>query len=145
MVAIIAFRKAHVPRQLRRQPYSKGFVGNMLLAIDVGNTQTVIGVYDGENLVHMWRLGTIKTNTADELRLKALSLLKAEDIPEEGVHGSALASVVPALTDAWVDALEQMLGEVRWCVRRKRPDRFSRPITRILPRSAPTALPMPLR
>ena len=84
----------------------------MLLAIDVGNTQTVIGVYDGENLVHMWRLGTIKTNTADELRLKALSLLKAEDIPEEGVHGSALASVVPALTDAWVDALEQMLGEV---------------------------------
>lgn len=84
----------------------------MLLAIDVGNTQTVIGVYDGENLVHMWRLGTIKTNTADELRLKALSLLKAEDIPEEGVRGSALASVVPALTDAWVDALEQMLGEV---------------------------------
>lgn len=112
MVAIIAFRKVHVPRQLRCQPYSKGFVGNMLLAIDVGNTQTVIGVYDGENLVHMWRLGTIKTNTADELRLKALSLLKAEDIPEEGIHGSALASVVPALTDAWVDALEQMLGEV---------------------------------
>ena len=43
-------------RPFRLRP--RGFVKNMLLAIDVGNTQTVVGVYEGEVLAHMWRVAT---------------------------------------------------------------------------------------
>ena len=82
----------------------------MLLAIDVGNTQTVIGVYAGRELAHMWRLTTVKTHTADELRLRILPLLDAAAVPVDEIDGAALASVVPALTDAWESALFEMLG-----------------------------------
>lgn len=82
----------------------------MLLTIDVGNTQTVLGVYDGQALVHMWRLGTNKAETADELRLKVLPLLMSEGLAASDIHGAALASVVPALTDAWAQALAYSLG-----------------------------------
>lgn len=77
----------------------------MLLAIDVGNTQTVLGVYEGEHLLHMWRVATNKAHTADELRLKVLPLLESEGIGPERVRGSVLASVVPSLTGAWSRAL----------------------------------------
>lgn len=89
---------------------SRGFVKNMLLAIDVGNTQTVVGVYDGEHLEHMWRVATNKSHTADELRVKVEPLLASEGIAREAVRGAALASVVPQLTQAWCAALERMLG-----------------------------------
>lgn len=82
----------------------------MLLTIDVGNTQTVLGVYDGPVLQHMWRIATSKTDTADELRLKALPLLAAESIDKTALNGSIVASVVPALTRAWTQALEALLG-----------------------------------
>lgn len=82
----------------------------MLLAIDVGNTQTVIGLYDGERLRRMWRVATNKNHTPDELRLKIAPLLEAEGFALSGIEGSALASVVPYLTGAWREALEDMLG-----------------------------------
>lgn len=82
----------------------------MLLAVDVGNTQTVIGVYKGAELACMWRLSTVKTHTADELRLRVLPLLDAAGITFGKDDGAALASVVPALTEAWVPALSEMLG-----------------------------------
>ena len=47
----------------------------MLLAIDVGNTQTVVGVYEGKKLSHRWRVATNKHHTCDELRVKLIPLL----------------------------------------------------------------------
>lgn len=82
----------------------------MLLAIDVGNTQTVIGVYDGEELRHMWRIATNKNHTSDELRLKLMPLLSSEGIETEGLAGAALASVVPQLTHGWQSALRKLVG-----------------------------------
>ena len=82
----------------------------MLLAIDVGNTQTVLGVYDGAELKHMWRIATDKKETSDELRLKARPLLESEGLPLDGLEGSVLASVVPALTTGWKAALERLTG-----------------------------------
>ena len=82
----------------------------MLFVVDVGNTQTVIGVYEGQELRHMWRVATVKTDTSDELRLKALPLISMEGIALDGIGGSAIASVVPSLTDAWRRALERMFG-----------------------------------
>ena len=82
----------------------------MLLAIDVGNTQTVLGVYRDDVLVHMWRIGTDKTETADELRLQVMPLLASEGIELGQFRGSVLASVVPALTSTWCAALEHLFG-----------------------------------
>ena len=59
----------------------------MLLAIDVGNTQTVMGVYEGEVLAHMWRVATNKSHTSDELRVKVLPLLDSEGIAPGDLHG----------------------------------------------------------
>ena len=69
----------------------------MLLAIDVGNTQTVLGVYDGEHLVHMWRVATNVDHTSDELRIKLHVLMEAEGVDPKCIDGAILASVVPAL------------------------------------------------
>lgn len=82
----------------------------MLLAIDVGNTQTVIGVYDGEELRHMWRIATNKNHTSDELRLKLMPLLSSEGIGADDLGGAALASVVPQLTHGWRSALRKLVG-----------------------------------
>jgi type III pantothenate kinase len=64
----------------------------MLLAIDVGNTNTVMGVFDGETLRNSWRVKTDGRNTADELALTFRGLLA--DIP---VSGIAACSTVPAV------------------------------------------------
>lgn len=82
----------------------------MLLTIDIGNTQTVIGIYDGAELMHMWRVATNKADTSDELRLKLMPLLQSEGVTCENVNGSIVASVVPALTAAWNNALAGALG-----------------------------------
>lgn len=83
----------------------------MLLAIDVGNTQTVIGVYQGGSLLYRWRVATNKSHTSDELRVKLVPLLASEGIALDDIHGVALASVVPALTLAWRSAARRMVGE----------------------------------
>ena len=59
----------------------------MLLAIDVGNTQTVFGVYDGDSLLHMWRVATEKRDTSDELRNRRPEQeLKDDQQRHEGQH-----------------------------------------------------------
>ena len=82
----------------------------MLLAVDVGNTQTVLGLYDGERLRHMWRMATNKTYTADELRIKVLVLLMAEEVATDEIRGMSLASVVPRLTVSWTDVCRDLFG-----------------------------------
>ena len=82
----------------------------MLLAIDVGNTQTVLGLYEGSTLAYMWRVATNKKETADELRLKVRPLIESEGLRADDVEGSVLASVVPALTTGWTEALHRFTG-----------------------------------
>ena len=50
----------------------------MLLAIDVGNTQTVVGIYQDGSLQYRWRVATNKSHTSDELRVKLVPLLASE-------------------------------------------------------------------
>ena len=83
----------------------------MLLAIDVGNSQTVLGLYEADKLLHMWRVATNKLHTSDELRIKVKPLFESEGIDASGVDGAALASVVPRLTESWHDAMVTMLGK----------------------------------
>lgn len=82
----------------------------MLLAIDVGNTQTVLGVYEGAHLEHMWRIETRARSTADELRVSCRSLLDAQGIAASRIDGVALASVVPSLTRSWSECGSRLFG-----------------------------------
>ena len=70
----------------------------MLLAIDVGNTNIVLGVFDGERLVVSWRLATWRERTADELGLLVDGLFAHSRVDLEKVRGVILGSVVPPLT-----------------------------------------------
>jgi type III pantothenate kinase len=68
----------------------------MLLAVDVGNTQTALGLYRDGELVDHWRLATERSSTADELGVLLSGLLDFES-----VDGICLASTVPVLTREW--------------------------------------------
>jgi len=70
----------------------------MLLAIDVGNTNVTIGVFDGDRLAHSWRLAALRERTADELGILITRLFEQARVPVAAVTGIAIASVVPPLT-----------------------------------------------
>jgi type III pantothenate kinase len=70
----------------------------MLLAIDVGNTNIVLGVFDGATLVRSWRLLTLRERTADEVGLLVTGLFAHEQIPLTSIAAVVMASVVPPLT-----------------------------------------------
>jgi type III pantothenate kinase len=69
----------------------------MLLAVDVGNTQTHLGAFDGEDLRHDWRLATERHATADMLASRIATLLDLEGISFESLDGAIVSSVVPQL------------------------------------------------
>ncbi|HMK93424.1 MAG TPA: type III pantothenate kinase [Thermoleophilia bacterium] len=83
----------------------------MLLVIDVGNTQTVIGLLDDGAIVADWRLATVRHRTADELAglLQGFFSLLGERL-RDTVDAMAVASVVPRLTAQWVTMGEKHLG-----------------------------------
>lgn len=70
----------------------------MLLAIDVGNTNMVLGVFDGDRLVESWRLATLRERTADELGVIVDALFARSVIDRSRIDAIVLASVVPPLT-----------------------------------------------
>ena len=87
-----------------------GLVTIMLLAADIGNTQTVVGVYQGSDLACMWRLATNPATTADEVRVMLLPLFESAGLALTDVDRAALASVVPQLTGAWCRAIRDGAG-----------------------------------
>jgi type III pantothenate kinase len=70
----------------------------MLLAIDVGNTNIVLGVFDGATLVRSWRLQTLRERTSDELGLLVEGLFAHDRIDRARVSGVIIGSVVPPQT-----------------------------------------------
>lgn len=81
----------------------------MLLAIDVGNTNTVLGLFDGERIVRSWRTKTDSRTTADELALTYRGLLADTD----PIDGIALCSTVPAVLREMRGMLNLYFGDVR--------------------------------
>ena len=79
----------------------------MLLVVDVGNTHTVLGLYDGERLVHDFRIETSKGRTSDEYHVLLLNLLALAGIERNDVRASILASVVPSFNDIVVEAIDR--------------------------------------
>ncbi len=72
----------------------------MLLVLDVGNSNLVIGVYDGEKLAADWRVRTVRDRTGDELGILISELTAHEGIPAEKISGVVISSVVPTMNDA---------------------------------------------
>ena len=78
----------------------------MLLAVDVGNTQTHFGAFDGDHLVEHWRFATVRFATADELASRIASILALRDLRLAEVDAAIVSSVVPTLATEY----EQLLG-----------------------------------
>lgn len=68
----------------------------MLLVIDVGNTNTVLGVFENETLVRDWRIRTIRDTTADEFNILAKALLADKGIDPAEIEKTVISSVVPS-------------------------------------------------
>jgi len=69
----------------------------MLLTIDVGNTNTVLGVFRGEKLIANWRLTTARAQTVDEYGVLARNLFSIAGLDKEVIGGVIISSVVPPL------------------------------------------------
>jgi type III pantothenate kinase len=82
----------------------------MLLAIDVGNTNIVLGVFDGEAVIQSWRLQTVRERTADELGLLVDGLFAHSKIDRSKIEGIILGSVVPPLTTTTRAMVERYFG-----------------------------------
>ncbi len=82
----------------------------MLLAIDVGNTNIVVGVFRGDTLVHTWRLTTIRERTSDELGILVSSLCERHEIRKTDISGIIVASVVPPLTGTLLTMVTDYFG-----------------------------------
>jgi type III pantothenate kinase len=81
----------------------------VLLTIDVGNTQTHIGLFDGANLVEHWRFSTDREATGDELAATIKDLLSLRGLAFEQIDAEAVSSVVPALVPEYRHLFERYL------------------------------------
>ena len=82
----------------------------MLLTIDCGNTQTVIGLFDDRDLVDHWRIATIAERTSDELALMFQQFLSLHGTGGEPITGMVIGSGVPRVTAALREMSERYFG-----------------------------------
>ena len=82
----------------------------MLFVMDVGNSHTVLGLYDGDRLAAHWRIWTQNYRTADELRLMLGVLLHQEGTDVEAIKGCCISSVVPQLNLALTRVTQLVFG-----------------------------------
>ena len=82
----------------------------MLLAIDIGNTNITLGVFDGDALSATWRLSTERSKTSDEYSATLMQMLQLRDMAAQQIDAIALCSVVPPLTPTFVDLCKTHFG-----------------------------------
>lgn len=82
----------------------------MLLAIDIGNTNITLGVFDGDALSATWRLSTERSKTSDEYSATLMQMLQLRDMAQQHIDAVALCSVVPPLTPTFVDLCKTHFG-----------------------------------
>jgi type III pantothenate kinase len=79
----------------------------MLLAVDVGNTNIVIGAFEGARLIDHWRIATVADRTADEYAVLLQGLLARRSMAAEPVDGVCVSSVVPSLVPTFGELAER--------------------------------------
>jgi type III pantothenate kinase len=88
----------------------------MLLAIDVGNTNIVYGLFDGDRLVHQFRVESARGRTADEYAVQLRALLDMHAVDPSAVTEAILACVVPSLTEPMVELVKRAFGRATMVV-----------------------------
>jgi type III pantothenate kinase len=83
----------------------------MLLAIDVGNTNIVYGLFSGETLAHQFRVESGRGRTADEYAVTLRQLLAMYDVAASAIDSAIIASVVPSLTEPMIDLVRRAFGK----------------------------------
>jgi type III pantothenate kinase len=79
----------------------------MLLVIDVGNTNTVLGIYEGERLMENWRVWTERDRTSDEYGVLVRNLFSAHSIPLEKIDSISVSCVVPPMLNMLLELSEK--------------------------------------
>ena len=93
----------------RWAPRSRNNPAFVLLAIDVGNTQTHVGMFRDDRLVEHWRFATVRFATADELTAVLASLLHLRELGLADVDATIVSSVVPTLAREYEQLIERYL------------------------------------
>ncbi len=83
----------------------------MLLVIDVGNTNIVVGLFTGDELKYHWRISTRRTLTTDEVALLIHNLFHLNDLNKEDVKGCVISSVVPPLNLPLEEMCERLFNK----------------------------------
>ena len=81
----------------------------MLLVVDIGNTNTVLGIFDGRELIRHWRLIS-ERHTSDVLGIYLLNLISLAGVTPAEISGAALCSVVPPLDAPWEEGIRRYLS-----------------------------------
>lgn len=81
----------------------------MLLAVDIGNTNIVVGILNGTNILHSGRISTDRNKTELDFLIQLKLMLSIYKIKESDIEGSILSSVVPELTNYVSNAMESVL------------------------------------
>lgn len=82
----------------------------MLLVIDVGNTNIVLGIFKGKELVYDWRISTDREKTSDEYGLMLTQILKSQEINPKKISNIIISSVVPNIMDIFPEICEKYFG-----------------------------------
>lgn len=77
----------------------------MILVVDIGNTNIVFGLFDGDEIVSDWRVGTDKTKTSDEYGLLFKHLIEFRGIEAQDIDGAAISCVVPTILGTITNAV----------------------------------------
>jgi len=78
----------------------------MVLAVDIGNTNIVFGVFDGGRIISHWRIGTDKSKTSDEYGILFRELMKLRDINPDTIGGAVISCVVPTIQSTVTNAIQ---------------------------------------
>ncbi|HSM23612.1 MAG TPA: type III pantothenate kinase [Anaerolineaceae bacterium] len=79
----------------------------MLLCIDIGNTNIKLGLFKDDEMVQRWRISTDRTNLADEYGVLVGDLFETRGLSIHEIHGCAISSVVPSLTQEFIEMSEK--------------------------------------
>ncbi len=83
----------------------------MLLALDIGNTNIVIGIFDDGKVTKHWRIGTSKKRTVDEYVVILRGLMDGAGIDVKDIKGTAVSCVVPPIKEILIEALTSYIGK----------------------------------
>lgn len=88
----------------------------MILVIDVGNTNITFGVFKGDKLTSSFRMTTGTTRTSDEFGIELLALMNINGVEKDKIEGVMIASVVPQVMHALVNAIVKYIGKKPYLV-----------------------------